>query len=404
MRFRFLVCLSLIGVLACSDDAPAVASSPQGGAAAMPAAGGGAAGSGAAGSSAPGSGQRLAVVAEWLNKSLSIIDLAQLKEGATRASATVATIDLSQYGPLGPLDVAITPDGKLALVSISAGFFAFSGAAAYVNAMSVPSGPGKLVFVDLVQRTVVGDVDTGNGPMDIAITHDGKRAFVPHFDSTHVAVVDIAQRIVEKRVEIGPYSEEIELDDTGTVGVIAYSAAGDVLGFNPADLQATLSPTVPLTGDAAGVAFFPGTKSAYIVQAPTPLNGMMGGRNVVDVTNPSAPVVTENVRSTDAPGAYPCAPVPKRQSVVVPTNKNKLLAVDEYKLGPTGEAMLVQTVPVTMISALGAYGIVVDQAGRLLMASPGEHFIAVVDLEAKQAFTVPWPGELPGPADIAIIP
>jgi DNA-binding beta-propeller fold protein YncE len=400
MRLRFLACLSLVCALACSDDI-ASPSQPQagaggaGGAGAMPAAGGG---------GTPGVGQSLAVVAEWLNRSLSIVDLAQLKEGATRASATVATIDLSQYDPLGPLDVAITPDGKLALVSISAGFFSFSGAAAYVGAMSVPSGPGKLVFVDLAQRAVVGDVDTGNGPMDIAITHDGKRAFVPHFGSTHVAVVDIAQRVVEKRVEIGPYSEEIELDDTGTVGVIAYSAAGDVLGFNPTDLQATLSPPVSLTGDAAGVAFFPGTKSAYIVQAPTPLNGMLGGRNVVDVTNPSAPVVTENVRSTDAPGAYPCAPVPKRQSVVVPTSKNKMLAVDEYKLGPMGEAMLVQTLPIAMISTLGAYGIVVDPAGRLLMASPGERFIAVADLEAKKAFTVPWPGELPGPADIAIIP
>src|SRR5688572_29955185 len=64
---------------------------------------------------------RLAVVADFLNQTLSIVDLAKLKEGAQREDALIGKVDLAKYTP-GPLDLAITPDGKTALVAISGGW------------------------------------------------------------------------------------------------------------------------------------------------------------------------------------------------------------------------------------------------------------------------------------------
>ena len=47
--------------------------------------------------------------------------------------------------------------------------------------------------------------------------------------------------------------------------------------------MANLGTTAGLSGDAAGVAFFPGTKIAYLMQAPTVLTGNVGGHDIIDV-------------------------------------------------------------------------------------------------------------------------
>ena len=58
-------------------------------------------------------------VSDFLAKTLSVIDVDKLVPCATRADALLGSVDLSMYSP-GPLAVAVTPDAKTALVSISA--------------------------------------------------------------------------------------------------------------------------------------------------------------------------------------------------------------------------------------------------------------------------------------------
>jgi DNA-binding beta-propeller fold protein YncE len=335
---------------------------------------------------------QLAVSADFLNQTLSIFDVSKLAEGKTRADVLVGSVDLKAYAP-GPLSLAVTPDGKTALVSISAGFFGFF--------IPVPPGDGTLLFVDLVERRVTGELFTGKGPMGIAITADGKRAFVGHFSEDYIAVVDLASRTFEKLVTGERFNEEIAIDDTGAVGILTYGPVGNAKTFSVADPFTSSGQTMNITGDAAGTAFFPGTKIAFLLQAPTSLNGNIGGHDLVDVTDPKSPVASDSIRIMQAPTMYPVAAVPARGSVVFPRTKDNMLALTEMKLAQ-GVATEVQTVSIGSAKSL-AYGVAAAR-GRVLVAVPGEHYMGVVDLATQKAFTVPWEVSMSGPTEVRLIP
>lgn len=348
------------------------------------------------GTSTPADGSaakpRLAITADFLNQTLSVVDLNKFKDGAKREDVLVGTVDLSKYTP-GPLALGITPDGKTALVSISGGWLgAFT---------TVPAGNGTLLFVDIATRTVTKELYTGASPMGIVITKDGKQAFVGQYSESFFAVVDIAKQTFTTVQTGAQFNEELALDDTGTVGILSYGPAGNVTTFDVANPM-TLGFTTALTGDAAGVAFFPGTKSAYVVQSATALDGNLGGHNVVNVTDPKNPVATDNIRTQNSPTWYPVTPVPRRNSVAYPATLNNMLSVVEMKL--TGDtATQVQSIPVGAAMTL-AYGATTDPDGRVLVAVPTEHYVAVVDLDAAKAFMVPWDVTKDGPNDIKVVP
>lgn len=349
-----------------------------------------------------GSGGRYGITADWLNKSLSIIDLQALKPGAKKKDVVVDTIDLSKYAP-GPLEVAVTPDGKTALVSVSSGFFAVPGSGILIGASSIPSDPGMLLFIDIASRKVVAELNSGKGPMGIVFTPDGKKAFVAHFSDNQIAIIDVEKKQVTGHVTVGSFSEELALDDTGSVGIFSFGAAGNVRSFDVSDMAGTLSPDQMLTGDAAGVAFFPGTKIAYVVQAPNVLSSMNGGHNVIDVSKPKTPVVLEDVRSASAPVSYPAVAFPARNSVIVPAVVSSMLQLLEYKL-VNKKAQLASMTPVTKVALFGAFHTSVDPSGRVLCALPREHLISVSDLATKKSFSVDWGGSQPGPTDVQVIP
>ncbi len=340
---------------------------------------------------------------DFLNHTLSLVDLDALRDGAARSDALVAEIDLGAYAA-GPLDAEIIPGTKLAMVSLSAGFFSLPVAGALIGAEAIPADTGKLLFVDLAARQVVGELDTGQHPMGIAITHDGARAFVAHFGSPDVAVVDVNARTVLEGVPVGPFSEEIALDDNGEVGIFSYSALGNIRTFAASDFAGTLSREVELPGDAAGVAFFPGTKTAYVVQAPNPLTQAVGGYTVVDASDPRDPKVLADVHTDTAPIAYPAVSVKSRGTVVVPINSAGKLQVQELTLNSDNSVSVKQTIDAGSVSLLGAYGISVDARGRLLMAVPALRQVMVVDLDAASAFAVPWEIDVAGPTDIITVP
>ncbi len=327
-----------------------------------------------------------------MNQTLSVVDLNKFKNGSKREDGLVGTVDLSKYTP-GPLALAITPDGKTALVSISGGWLG--------SFTTVPAGNGTLLFVDIASRTVTKELNTGASPMGIVITPDGKRAFVGQYSETYFAVVDIANQTFTQVQTGADYNEELALDDTGTVGILSYGPEGDCTTFSVAT-PSTLGRTTGLTGDAAGVAFFPGTKSAYVVQSPTPLTGEVGGHNVINVTNPTAPVATDNVRVNNAPTWYPVTAVAHRGSVAYPLTQNNMLSVVEMKLaGDT--AMQVQSLTIGAAMSL-AYGVSTDLDGRVLVAEAEDHYVAIVDLDAKTSFMVPWDITKTGPVDIKVVP
>jgi DNA-binding beta-propeller fold protein YncE len=268
----------------------------------------------------------------------------------------------------------------------------------------VPAGNGMLVFVDLESREVIGDLDTGVDPMGIAITKDGKHAFVGLMSETYMAYVDLEKRSFEKIPTGNSWNEELAIDDTGTLGILTTGTAGNAMSF-AIDMPAMKKgQTVGLTGDAGGVAFFPGTKFAYVLQAPTALTGNTGGYNVLDVSDPTAPKVTDSKRTSGDTGqAYPVTAVPNRKSVVYPSadSNTKKLTLTEVTLD-NDKAKVVQTIAVG--DGTFSYGLSSSAEGLVLAAVGVEHYVAVVDLNTGKVFSVPWDVTENGPLDIKFIP
>jgi hypothetical protein len=137
------------------------------------------------------------------------------------------------------------------------------------------------------------------------------------------------------------------------------------------------------------------------VQAPTQLTLNVGGHNVIDVTDPKKPVASDNVR-VNSPTQYPCAAVHSRKTVVYPSFENKKAYLTEMKL----EGTIAKEAQKIEVGAAGnlPYGVSSTPDSRVLVAVPGDHYIGVVDLETKKAFTVPWEVTKSGPNDIKMIP
>jgi hypothetical protein len=346
-----------------------------------------------AGDDAGTTASELAITADFLAGTLSIIDVDLLHEGGTRADALIGTVDVSEYAP-GPMSLNVTPDGKTALVSISAGFLG-----AFIT---VPPGDGILLFVDIATRTVTGELEIGDSPMGIVFSKDSKTAFVGLYGENYFAVVDIASKTFDTVATGSGYNEELAIDDTGTVGILTYGPAGNVRTFSVADPDGMLGQTIGLSGDAAGVAFFPGTKHAYLMQAPTILTGNVGGHDVIDVTSPASPVAHGGPRVGTHPTTYPVTAVSARSSIAFTSTQDNMLSVVEMRLN--GDAATeAKRVVVGQAESL-AYGLTATANGRVLVAVPGEHYVGVVDLEAGTAFTVPWEQTMTGPTEIKIVP
>ncbi|HEX2675751.1 MAG TPA: hypothetical protein VHM19_03910, partial [Polyangiales bacterium] len=348
---------------------------------------------------------QLAVTCDWLDHRLSLVDLAKLKKGKARKDGLLGEVDLSAY-PAGPLDMTVVPGTHIALVTLSAGFFSLSSfAGVIVDAKSIPTDPGKVIFVDLDKRKVVGELVTGKHPVSIAVTPDGKRAFVTHFGTPQVAVIDVDKMSLVKSVNVGIYSEGIALDETGEVGIFSYSAAGNVRTFAASDLEGTLSPEIELPGDSAGVAFFPGTKIAYVVESPMPLTSAKGGHTVIDASDPQHPKTLESVRLDTAPNAYPIVADPERKSVLVPGTAGNKITIDEITVDDQGKIKVVQSIEAgSTTHLLGAYGMALGADGRVWLAAPDVRGLIAVDLDAKSSYPVAWGSPDASPTCIALLP
>lgn len=350
-------------------------------------------------SKAGGTPSKLAVTADWINGTLSYVDLAAIQAGkSTKSQVVTRQIDLSSHTP-GPLALELTHDKKRLIVSLSAGFFAIPGAGLIINEQTIPMGPGSLMVFDVESGEQLADIATGDGPMGVAVTPDDKRAFVAHFGSGDIAVVDLTSFEVLERVNIGQFPEEIAFDDSGEVGIVGYSSQGSVRTFATDDLTGSLS-DVPLQGDSAGVAFFPGSKVAYVVQAPNPISPS-SGYTLVDVADPRAPLVIKDVRMSVLNVAYPAIAAPARGTILVPITKGGKLLLEEYRL-QGDDIELTQSLEVGAAGLLSAVGLSYDGADTVLMALTSERALAATDLKSGESRIIPWEQKRAGPSDVII--
>lgn len=338
----------------------------------------------------PDCAPRRLVTADWLERRLSIFDLELLSDpDVTLDDARVGTIDLSDHAP-GPQQLAIHPDGRRAVVAVGPGFFGGS-VGALIGAGDVPGG-GLVLVVDLVDGTILAELETPQPPMGVILDDAGERAFVANYGDEEVVgstvtTIDLGALTVLGSTEVGARPEQL----AWTEGGLVVNAAGDGLAVIldtgtpvPTVLGAVVTsedPSSPLWHAA-----WPGQVLMTDSQGPA-------GVSLVDIADTTSPTVATRVDMSGFPYAIAQGDAPEEVWVLA----SLFASVDVHAL-TVGALSLSSESPVNVDVAgfpLGALWL----EGGLWFTVPGDG--ALVRYEPGTTPRVlSWPSA-PGPTWVA---
>lgn len=215
-------------------------------------------------------------VALPLGGTLSVIDI-----------ATNKIVDTIQVGHV-PEGVAVTPDGKRAYVTNSEDF--------------------SVSVIDTKTDTVMDTIGSlGNSPWGVAVTPDGKYAYVPTCAGpAGVSVIDTKTNAIVTTVLTPGCPLEIAISPNGRVAYVTDDSSNEVLVIDIA--TNTLTGNIPLgsscgssSAGATGVAFGPFGRRAYVT------NQDNNCAYVVDTVSKS---VVDTIPGLSAPIGVAVSPLP----------------------------------------------------------------------------------------------
>jgi len=189
-----------------------------------------------------GTGVPVCVVSNLASNTVSVIDAAATP---TSVSATV---------PVGtsPEGVAITPDGRTALVA--------------------DAGDGVVLFIDTATNATTGGVAVGLNPHSIAVSPDGSLAFVTNIQSNTLSVIDMGARAVTATVPVGAGPGPVTVSPDGRF-VYVGNFSDNVVSVSKIDVSKlatpaaavieTIAPAVAGFG-AEGLAVSPDGRTLYV--------------------------------------------------------------------------------------------------------------------------------------------
>lgn len=337
------------------------------------------------------------VTADWLAGTISVLDTALLETASTVSDARVRTIDASAHPP-GPMQLELTPDGKTAVVSVGPGFFDSLGVV--LGLPAIPEG-GGLLIVDLERGVIAHSLDTGAAVMGLAISPDGSTAYTADFGVSGagghtISIIDLATGTLRAQVPVDGRPEQITLDETGALGLVAVDGTGGVQAFRTADVAGSLSPRLDISGDPSDVAFVPGMSRAIVASSLSPM-----GWGVIDVSDPSA-LVLEDLPEISGGAPYAATAIPGTRDVLVTRSLVKpgtLVRIDAGAT-PTVEKGRIDLCDQDHVGF--PLGIAVSADGaRAYVALPADGALCVVDLAAGTTRRVSY-GAPQGPSYAAV--
>jgi YVTN family beta-propeller protein len=160
----------------------------------------------------------------------------------------------------GPLGVAITPDGTRAYVTNSD----------VTNPPSFP-GPGTVSVIDTSTNAVGAPITVGTYPLQVAITPDGNRAYVTNYYSYTVSVIDTnpsdtAYNTVVGTIPVGYLPVGIAITPDGSRAYVANQVSSTVSVIDTNSNTVIKTVTLGPSGSygATGVAITPDGNRAYV--------------------------------------------------------------------------------------------------------------------------------------------
>ncbi|HVT00369.1 MAG TPA: PKD domain-containing protein [Solirubrobacterales bacterium] len=146
----------------------------------------------------------------------------------------------------GAASVAVTPNGRYAYVADALG-----------ESVSV---------VDIAARRNVATIEVGNTPFGLAISPDGSHVYVTDRGSEEVSVIDTQTRQVVRAIDIPPISRPtgVAISPDGKRAYVTEAGADSVQAIDVASME-TLGKPIEVGESPAGVEFTPDGKTAYVV-------------------------------------------------------------------------------------------------------------------------------------------
>ncbi len=344
----------------------------------------------------PAFGARRVVTADWLNRSLTLLDYGRAVSAAcTVDSAIVGKVDLAAYPP-GPIELALSGDGKRALVAVGPGSVAM-----FLTDQPVPAG-GALLIVDLDARKVTAEVKTSAIAEGVAVSPDGKTGWAALFGDSaapggSIAKIDLASAAVTETKVFGR-PKQIAVSADGSLGIVSLADNGTVRIFDTSDVPGTIGAPITTGADPSGAAFVGPTGITAVVA-----NALSFDYAVLDVEGTSG-----KLRAKGSLGAlaspYGVAAIPSK----IP---GKHLAI-VTSFVPTARLHVIDTVAAPATPQLpielegGAYplAVAVDREGAFAFVAHGrDHALSVVDLQTRTARTLRWLAAA-GPTYVAVGP
>jgi len=342
---------------------------------------------------------RLALSADWLNGSISLLDFdALLEDGATREQALIERVDLGDYAAAGPYSITLTPDGSRAVILLSEGAGATLAPLVGIDASTIPVGEGAVVIFDIASRDVLADFPSAAAPFQAVIDPEGERAYVTSLgndDDGTLSVFDLQALTKLEEIAVASFTEGVALSPDGNRGVVIGATSG-LQFFDPLDVEASLSAPLQIAVDSSSAVYLPGGERLVVANSRDPASYAL-----LDVSLPGEATVLVDAQP---PGGFPfaIAGVGDSSEVVLPIynlGALKLLHVDASNdaLDVLSEVDVpdAQTFPHTAN---------VDPDGRfVLLGNEGDREVMIIDLTDQSVRRIAWLPE-PGPTALVVQP
>jgi YVTN family beta-propeller protein len=148
-----------------------------------------------------------------------------------------------------PFAIAITPDGKTA----------------YVANFGPIVGPGNVSVINTADNKVSPiPIAVGSHPSDIAITPEGKTAYVANFGSSNVSAIDTADNSVDPTpIPVGTQPEHIAITPDGKTAYVANIGSENVSVIDTGEKTVSSNP-ITVGIHPADIAIASDGKAAYV--------------------------------------------------------------------------------------------------------------------------------------------
>jgi len=164
----------------------------------------------------------------------------------------------------GPWKVAVTPDGRHAYVTNYSS-----------NEVSV---------VDTASNTVTATIPVDTGPWEVAVTPDGHRAYVTDNDANNVSVIDTASNTVTATIPVGISPQAVAVTPDGRHAYVANYGPDNVSVIDTA--SNTVTATIPVGISPQAVAVAPDGRRAYVANYGNSVSVIDTASNTVTATIP----------------------------------------------------------------------------------------------------------------------